>query len=124
MYLLGIKFLLHYTSSQASADLPFEVRRNEGSLTQCMDRKSYSEIVKDSALCLEFWVILPPLAPPVNQEVGGLIHRLLSQKCADHTYPLQEAPNHGRFCVPTVCQLSHTGRTREILIRRITSHKC
>ena len=28
------------------------------------------------------------------------------------------------FCVPPVCQLSQTGRDREILRRRSTSHKC
>ena len=57
-------------------------------------------------------------------EGGGLAAQVLVQECACQSMALREGPNHGRFCVPPVCQLSQTGQNREIRSERPTSHKC
>ena len=65
----------------------------------------------------------PYWARLLTRRLGVRIHPPARPKCAGQPDAPRRAPNHGRSCVPPVCQLSHMGRNREILIGRTIPHK-
>ena len=66
----------------------------------------------------------PYWARLLTGRLGVRIHPPARPKCACQPDAPRRAPNHGRSCVPPVCQLSQTGRNWKILSERTTSHKC
>ena len=66
----------------------------------------------------------PYWARLLTGRLGVRIHPPARPKCAGQPDAPRRAPNHGRSCVPPVCQLSQTGQNREIQSGRSTSRKC